>query len=159
MRFSLLPSLIGLLFANGAMACEPGGKPPFWRDALIGRHAYIRTSAGVVYDCRILDAAPHDIYWVLKCANGSVVSIGVVVPCPSPMCTAAFVKDATGQEFKMREEVEGMTSNGLAPSFSCSNGVALSTIKIRLSQDAFYFDVEIVEKFRQKPPPRRPAGF
>jgi hypothetical protein len=158
-RLSLSVAIYAFLLPSNAIACEPAGRPPFHVDGLISRHAFIRTSNGVVHECKIIDSAPHDIYWVLRCANGSNVSIGVEVPCSSPLCTAGFVKDATGQEFRMREEVEGMTSNGLTPTFTCSNGVASSSTKIRLSQDAFYFDVEIIERFRQKPPLRPPAGF
>lgn len=158
-RLPLAIAIAGMILPNNACACEPAGRPPFRQDALIGRKAFLRTSNDKVHECRILDAAPHDIYWVLKCANGSTVTIGVEVPCSSPLCTAGFVKDATGQEFRMKEEVEGMTSNGLLPTYTCSNGVASSPIKIRLSQDAFYFDVVIIEKFRQKPTPKAPAGF
>lgn len=158
-RLSLTAALFAVLMPRNAIACEPAGRPPFHQEGLISRHAFIRTSKGVVHECKILDAAPHDIYWVLRCANGSSVRIGVEVACSSPLCTAGFVKDATGQEFRMREEIEGMTSNGLTPTYNCSNGVASSSIKLKLSQDAFYFDVEIIEKFRQKPPPRTPAGF
>ncbi len=158
-RLSLAVATYAFVLPSNAIACERAGRPPFHEDGLISRHAFIRTSNGIVHECRIIDSAPHDIYWVLRCANGSKVSIGVEVRCSSPLCTASFVKDATGQEFRMREEVEGMTSNGLKPTFTCSNGVASSTIKIRLSQDVFYFDVEIIEKFRQKPPLRSPVGF
>lgn len=148
--------LLGVLLPVNALGCEIATKPGSSVPQLIGHQALIVISNGQSYSCKVESFRTFHAAWDLRCSNGASIGIGVEVDCPDgkrDLCTAAFVRDRNGQEFRMREDLdEGWQKT------TCENGIASRTFKLKLSQEAFTFDAIVTERFRQKII-KLPAGF
>lgn len=150
LRISLV--VAGLLLSAEAFACEPASRPP--SSSFVGHKASIATTDEKEYRCTVTHYALHEMYWVLNCENGSKVTIGFEEPSGLGYRSVTILKDRSGQEFKMSQDV----ADGWRE-YSCASGIASRTFKIRLTQRAFSFDATVTEMYRQRASPRPPAGF
>jgi len=147
---------LGLILPARSLGCEIATEGGSSRPQSIRHQAWIKTSSGITYGCTVESYRLYHASWDLKCANGSSISIGSEVDCPSAergLCTATFVKDRDGQQFQMREELEDGWRQ-----LTCMKGIASRTFSIRLKQESFYFDSIVIESFRQKTI-KPPVGF
>jgi hypothetical protein len=143
--------------ATLAATCEPTNPKGEARRVLvpIEQKASIRVSNGRVYRCSVAEHAAYDFWWVLKCANGSTVTVGMQEPSVERgYITYGLARDSKGQVFRMNEYLDPGWRQ-----YICANGMAANTLRYRLSQEAFGFDVEISLKYIQKTPITAPAGF
>lgn len=143
--------------ATLAATCEPTNPKGEAGKMLVPveQEASIRVSSGRVYRCSVAEHAAYDFWWVLKCANGSTITVGMQEPSGDRgYTTYGLVRDSKGQVFRMNEYLDPGWRQ-----YKCANGIAANTLRYRLSQEAFGFDVEISLRYIQKTPITAPAGF
>lgn len=141
---------MAVLFPGAALAsaCIPTDSTPGPSLTPISQEAWITMAGGRVYRCTVEDYYHYGLWFKLMCANGSAVTVGMEGP-PSPgsrgYTTYALVRDKGGREYRMHEHLyPGWRDN------TCSNGIATSAFKYRLSNPAFSYNLTIIQRFRQK---------